>query len=175
MKKVFLVLVSILLMLSVAATSLSEEVGNTGKEISHDDSSCETAKEECGFESLPVPLNYAAQYYDYVMTQIDHVEDKEACLKAVMTALYVINTLQLFGTDEITLKEIYECLKSVSVDCKYYDIKGEVLIISDYLTIYAEDPLGDNSIRVQGDGGYVLYFDFATGILTNIRVDIPVR
>ena len=173
MKKFLMTFVSVALALSMVIVTLSEENSeDTTIVITYEDTYSELTKDKEMNDNLPIPLNYVAYNYDYIMRQIEKVKDKEACLKAVMSIMYVINSLQMYDTD-ITLKDIYNCLSSTALECTYNEEK-EVLRILDYITIYAQDPLGDNSIRIQENQGFVLYFDFVTDIFTHIRVDIPI-
>lgn len=171
MKRIFLVVVSVFLVLSILTGSYSEEnQQDISIDFSYDDTYSEHKEQ---YDELKFPLDYVAYNYDHIMSQIDMVEDKEACLKAVMTVLYVMNSLQFYGSDDITLQDIYACLNTISVDCDYFDVDYEVLTISDYITMYSTDPFLNNSLRVRGNEGFVIYFEFVFDTFTTIRIDIP--
>ena len=173
MKRILFAVVSAFLVLAILTDAYSEEnQQDVSIVFSYDDTYLEHTDEE-QYDELKYPLDYVAYNYDYIMSQIDMVEDKEACLKAVMTVLYVMNSLQFFGSDDITLQDIYECLNTISVDCDYFDVDYEVLTISDYVTMYSIDPFLNNSLRVRGNEGFVIYFEFVFDTFTTIRIDIP--
>ena len=173
MRKMALVFVSMMLVLSVLINAYSEQK-QPDINITYDDSYIEYSKDRERNYNLKFPLDCVAFDYDYIMAQIDKVEDKEACLKAVMTVLYVMNTLQLYGSDDITLLDIYDCLNSISLDCSYYNVKYEVLELSDYIEIYSVDPFLENKLRVGDNEGFVIYFDFVFDTFTTLRLDIPI-
>lgn len=175
MKKGLLSLISVLLILCMSVCTYSEEEQqDININITYDDSYIEYSKGRERNTNLKFPLDCVAYDYDYIMAQIDKVEDKEACLKAVMTVLYVMNTLQLYGSDDITLQDIYDCLDSLSIDCTYNNVKYEVLELSDYIDIYSIDPFLENSLRVGNKKGFVVYFDFVFDTFTTLRLDIPI-
>ena len=174
MKKIMFMVVSVFLVLSILTGSYSEvNQQDDPIDFSYDDTYLEHTKDTELCDELEFPLDYVAYNYDHIMSQIDVVEDKEACLKAVMTVLYVMNSLQFYGSDDITLQDIYACLSAISVDCAYFDVDYEVLTISEYVTMYSTDPFLNNSLRVRGNEGFVIYFEFVFDTFTTIRIDIP--